>query len=116
MIEVVNIVLPEGVSDEDAREIQALLKEVEGVEDAGSVSTRSLADPGSMIMWIEVASGILGLVSTGLPIIQKLMDIFREKDLPAAKIKLPDGTEIELDKESSPDEIANMIQAIKGSA
>ena len=116
MSEVVNIVLPEGVSDEDAREIQELLKEVEGIEDAGSASTRSLADPASITMWIEVAGGILGLVSTGLPIIQKLMDIFRKKDLPAARIKLPDGTEIELDKQSSPDEIANMIQAIKGSA
>ncbi len=116
MSEVFNIVLPEGVSDEDAREIQALLKEVEGIEDAGSVSTRSLADPASVTMWIEVAAGILGLISTGLPVIQKMMDIFRKKDLPAAKIKLPDGTEIELDKKSSPDEIANMIQAIKGSA
>ena len=61
MSEVVNIVLPEGVSDEDAREIEALLKEVEGIEDAGSVSTRSLTDPASVTMWIEVAAGILGL-------------------------------------------------------
>ena len=114
MTEVVSIVLPEQVSEDDAQEIQDILKTVDGIEDAGSISTRSMADPASITLWIEVASGILGLVSTAVPVIQNLMEIFRKKNLPAAKIKLPDGTEIEFDKDSSPDEIANMIRAIKG--
>jgi hypothetical protein len=115
MTEVVSIVLPEQVSEDDAQEIQNFLKNVDGIEDAGSISSRSMADPASITLWIEVASGILGLVSTAVPVIQNLMEIFRKKNLPAAKIKLPDGTEIEFDKDSSPDEIANMIRAIKGS-
>ncbi len=114
MTEVVSIVLPEQVSEDDAREIQDFLKNVDGIEDAGSISTRSMADPASITLWVEVASGILGLVSTAVPVIQNLMEIFRKKNLPAAIIKLPDGTEIVFDKNSSPDEIANMIRAIKG--
>ena len=114
MTEVVSIVLPEQVSEDDAQEIQDFLKNVDGIEDAGSISTRSMADPASITLWVEVASGILGLVSTAVPVIQNLMEIFRKKNLPAAKIKLPDGTEIVFDKDSSPDEIANMIRAIKG--
>ncbi len=114
MTEVVSIVLPEQVSEDDAQEIQDFLKNVDGIEDAGSISTRSMADPASITLWVEVASGILGLVSTAVPVIQNLMEIFRKKNLPAAIIKLPDGTEIVFDKNSSPDEIANMIRAIKG--
>ena len=114
MTEVVSIVLPEQVSEDDAQEIQDYLKNVDGIEDAGSISTRSMADPASITLWVEVASGILGLVSTAVPVIQNLMEIFRKKNLPAAIIKLPDGTEIVFDKNSSPDEIANMIRAIKG--
>ena len=114
MTEVVSIVLPEQVSEDDAQEIQDFLKNVDGIEDAGSISTRSMADPASITLWVEVASGILGLVSTAVPVIQNLMEILRKKNLPAAIIKLPDGTEIVFDKNSSPDEIANMIRAIKG--
>ena len=114
MTEVVSIVLPEQVSEDDAQEIQDYLKNVDGIEDAGSISTRSMADAASITLWVEVASGILGLVSTAVPVIQNLMEIFRKKNLPAAIIKLPDGTEIVFDKNSTPDEIANMIRAIKG--
>ena len=106
------ISLPEGISEDDMRDIKNVLKGIDSVEDAGSVSSRTGIDPQSIMLWVQLATGVLGVTSTGIVIAQKLKELFRKKRVSGARVKLPNGTEISLD-ESSADEIAKILEAAK---
>ncbi len=106
------ISLPEGIPENDVQEIRNLLKEIDSIDDAGSVTSRTGIDPATLMLWIQVASGVLSIGSAGIVIAQKIKEIFRRKKVLGATIKLTNGTEISLDK-SSAEEIANVLEATK---
>ena len=112
MADTFTISLPEGVSEDDIKEIKNLLKEIDSVDDAGSVSSRSGIDPASIMLWVQLATGVLGVTSTGIVIAQKLKELFQKKRVSGARVKLPNGTEISLDTGSA-EEIAKIIEAAK---
>ena len=106
----VTISLPQGISENDSLEIQNLLQGIDSVEDVSPVVSRSGFDPASILLWVQVAGGVFGVVSAALPIIQKIREIVRGKKLSGVKIKLPDGTEISVD-ESSMEDIETILKA-----
>ncbi len=112
MTDAFTISLPEGVSENDVQEIQNLLKDIDSIDDAGSMTSRSGIDPATLMLWIQVASGVLSIGSAGIVIAQKMKEIFRRKNVLGATIKLTNGTEISLDK-SSAEEIAKLLEATK---
>ncbi len=112
MTDTFTISLPEGVSDDDIQDIKNLLKEIDSVDDAGSKISRTGIDPATLMLWIQVASGVLSIGSAGIVIIQKIKEIFRRKKVLGATIKLTNGTKISLD-ESSAEEIAKILEATK---
>ena len=106
------ILLPEGISENDTQEIQNLLKDIDSVDNAGSMASRTVVDPASIMLWVQVASGVLSIGSAGIVIAQKIKEIFHRKKVLGATIKLTNGTEISLDK-SSAEEIAKILEATK---
>ena len=112
MADTFTISLPEGISEDDIRDIKDLLKEIDSVDDTGEVSSRSGIDPQSIMLWVQLASGVLGVTSSGIVIAQKMKELFQKKRVSGARVKLPNGTEISLDT-SSAEEIAKIIEAAK---
>jgi len=111
MSDVFTITLPSSVSENEVEAIEQALKQIESVEDAGSVTTRQL-DPATITIWIGVAGAILGVASKGTTIIQRVVEIFRGKGISGAKIKLPNGAEIAVDNASA-SEIERLMHAAK---
>jgi hypothetical protein len=98
MSDVIEIELPESVSDDD---LEALERELAGLDEvgaAGSTETRAI-DPVSIGLWIALASDALGLASA----VGKVVDLIRGKGIEGATLKLPDGTEISVDRASVAD-------------
>jgi hypothetical protein len=96
------IEFPRTVSDRELEALQAEIKQVSEVEDAGSMGARGV-DPQMIMLWVQVISGVLGVVSTGVPIIQKIIEMIRGKGIKGAKITLANGTTISVDDISAKD-------------
>jgi hypothetical protein len=95
------IEFPRTVSDRELEALQAEIKQVSEVEDAGSMGARGV-DP-QIMLWVQVISGVLGVVSTGVPIIQKITEMIRGKGIKGAKITLANGTTISVDHVAAKD-------------
>ena len=104
------ITLPSTVSDDEMEALQTALREEESVEDTGSMAARGI-DPGNITLWVQVASSVLGVVGTAVPIIQKVVRMIRGKGITGATIKLPSGAEISVDNASAA-EIEKLLQAV----
>ena len=105
------IEFPKTVSDSELEALQTELKQTSQVEDAGSMGARGV-DPQMIWLWVKVLSGVLGVVSTGVPIIQKIIEMIRGKGIKGAKITLADGTTISVDDTSAKD-LENLLKNVK---
>lgn len=111
MAETFTIQFPSDVQESDVANIENELKNVAGVEDAGSMSARSI-DVQTLGLWVSAASGVLGLASTGIPLIQTVIEMIRGKRIKGAKITLANGTSFSADEISMKD-LENLMKASK---
>lgn len=111
MEDIFTIELPRSISDRELEALQAKLKQIREVEDAGSMGARSV-DLQSVMLWVQLISGVLGAVSTGVPIVQKIIEMIRDKGIKGAKITLADGTTISADDVSAKD-LETLFRAVK---
>jgi hypothetical protein len=108
MTDVLEIELPKSVSEDDLRALEQELTELDEVGAAGSTTTRAI-DPVSIGLWISLASDALGLASA----VGKIVQLIRGRGIEGAKLKLPDGTEISVDRASAAD-IERLLAAARG--
>ena len=85
------------------------LKTEAEIVDAGSVSSRNI-DPGTIMLWVQVVSGVLGVVATAVPILEKIINVIRGNGVSGATVKLPNGAELSVDNAST-EEIERLILA-----
>jgi len=100
--DLITIELPKTASKEDLKAIRSELEDMAEIEDIGSLTDRSI-DPSTLGLWIQVATGIVGVASSTMPLIQKLMEIVRGKAIKGAKITLANGTVVSIDEASVKD-------------
>jgi hypothetical protein len=98
MSAVLEIELPRSVSEEDQAALEEALVQLDEVEDAGPTETRAI-DPVSLGLWISLAADAVGLASA----VGKVVELIRGRQIEGAKLKLPDGTEISVDRASVKD-------------
>jgi hypothetical protein len=98
MSDVLEIELPKSMSEDDVLALEQELTELEEVGAAGSTETRAI-DPVSIGLWIALATDALGLASA----VGKIAELIRGRGIEGAKLKLPDGTEISVDRASVAD-------------
>ncbi len=108
MPDILTITLPTSVSKTEIAEISQALKKVQAVESVQETTSRGV-DPATAKIWIEVAVGVVGLVSAAIPVIKEIITMIRGKGISGAQIKLPNGTEISVDNASS-EEIEKIIK------
>jgi len=105
-----HITLPQTVSEMDVDAIQSKVKDLDVITDTGCMATRSL-DPASVMVWVQLVSGTLSVVATGVTLIQKVIEIIRNKSISGATIKLPNGAEISVDNATASD-IEKCLRAV----
>jgi hypothetical protein len=108
MSTVLEIELPPSVSDEEQAELEEALRQLADVDDAGPTGTRAI-DPVSIGLWIKVAADALGLAAA----VGKVVGLIRGRRIEGATLKLPDGTEISVDRASVAD-IERLLAAARG--
>ena len=102
MADTFQIEFPSNMQERDVTTIENEIKQVAGVEDAGSMTTRSI-DVQTLGLWVSAASGVLGLASTGIPLIKTVIEMIRGKGIKGAKITLANGTSFSADEISMKD-------------
>jgi hypothetical protein len=111
MEDIFTIEFPNTISDSELATLETELKQMAEVENAGSMDARSV-DPQALMLWVQLVSGALAAVSTGVPIIQKIAGMFQGRGIKGAKIALPDGTTVSID-DVSPQDLENLIKTLK---
>ena len=106
------IEFPNHVPDSELESLQAELATIIEVQDAGSMSSRSI-DAQSLALWVSVATGVLGIVKTGVPLIQSIIGMVRSKGIKGAKITLANGTSFTAD-EISAEDLEKLLTSTKG--
>ena len=106
------IEFPNDVPDSELEIVRAELTSINEVQDAGSMRSRSI-DAQSLMLWVSVATGVLGVVKTGVPLIQSITGMFRSKGIKGAKITLANGTSFTAD-EISPEDLEKLLASSKG--
>lgn len=111
MSDTFTIEFPADVSDSELESIQAQLREMSEVEDAGSMNARSI-DAQSLMLWVQIATSAVGLISAGVPLVQRVVEMIRGKGLKGVKLMLSDGTSFSAD-EISAAELEKVLKASK---
>ena len=109
MADTFTIEFPPDVQESDVANIENEVKNVAGVEDAGSMAARSI-EVQTLGLWVSAASGIIGLASTGIPLIKTVIEMIRGKGIKGAKITLANGTSFSADEISLKD-LENLMKA-----
>jgi hypothetical protein len=102
MEDLITIELPSTTPEEDLKALKDQIQKMGDVEDTGSLGERSI-DPVTLGLWIQLATGALGVVSTGVPIIQKIVEMIRGKGIKGVKLTLANGTTVSVDDASAKD-------------
>ena len=110
MKDLLNITLPKGASADDVQALESALKSIQDVQTTGRVTPRGV-DPGEVMMWIKVGSGLLSLASTAVPVVKRVVDAIRGKGLKGVKLELPGGAKLEIDS-ASVEEIDKLVKKV----
>lgn len=97
MGDVFKVVLPTGISKDEIVSLEAELNDIDVVEDAGRASSRAF-DAASATLSIRVEGGMLDLVGTAVPLLNKVLDTIRGRGIKGARITMPNGTTVEADE------------------
>lgn len=100
MVEILTITLPSTTSEDDMETILNTVKEIHGVEDADSITEMGV-DPGTLMLWVQVAGAAVGVAGAAVPIIKQVIEMIRGKGISGAKITLPNGAVISADTASA---------------
>lgn len=111
MEDLFSIELPKTVSDIELEALEGEIKQLNDIADAGVEDTRSI-DPATLGIWIQLATGVLGVVGTALPIIRQIIEMIRGKGIKGAKIILDENTTISVDEVSAKD-LESVLKALK---
>jgi hypothetical protein len=114
MEDILTLELPDTLSNTEVKALRDEIKQLSGIEDAGSRVTRSV-DLVALGVWFTFASGVFETASTGIPIIQKIIEMVRGKGIKNAVLTLPDGTKLSVDEISVRD-LERIIQTINQQA
>jgi hypothetical protein len=111
MDEFFNIILPADTSKKDIEVIRKSIKKIDHVDSVDQITPRSL-DPATVMLWVKTAGSIVSVAATAIPLIKKVIEIIRERKVPAVKIKLPKDIEISIDNTSA-EEIQKILESLK---
>jgi hypothetical protein len=95
MNDMFTIELPKTIAAQQLSDLESEVAKLAEVDDAGTLDSRSI-DPAMLGLWIQAATGILGVISTAVPLVQKVVDMIRKKGIKGAKLRF-EGGEIEVD-------------------
>ena len=109
MSDIFTLELPKNVPAEQLSALEEGLLQVEGVDDAGTLESRSI-DPATVGMWIQAGAGVLGMVATAVPLVEKILNMVRGRGIKGAKIRF-EGGEIEVDA-ISPAELQALVATV----
>ena len=101
MSDLFTLELPKDLSPQQVTELEQAVIGLEGVDDAGTLETRSI-DPATIGLWVQAAAGILGGLTTGVALVEKIRDMVRGKGIKGAKLRF-EGGEIAFDEISAAD-------------
>jgi hypothetical protein len=110
MADALMIKLPPGSTPDDATLISDALSELSAVESAEPSRTRF--DPASVMLFVELAGTALSVVTTAVPIIQKIIATIRGKGVKGVVIEFPGGGKLSIDNASVAD-IERLIRAAR---
>jgi hypothetical protein len=96
------IELPADCPAEEAKTLVAEVKAMEDVQNAGTLTARSL-DPASIGLWVQLASGIVTATAAAVPVIQRIAELLRGRGVKGAKLTFADGTVLTVDDISAHD-------------
>jgi hypothetical protein len=90
--------------------VTELANELRGLDEVEQTSAPQERSLGAVLMVVEVAGGVLSTVSTGVPVVQKLVEMIRGRGAQRAKIELPNGTTIAVDS-ASVEDVERLVRA-----
>jgi hypothetical protein len=91
------IELPPHVDPAENQRLIAEVKAIQGVNAAGDASERSI-DAASIGMWVQLAGTVITTAGAAVPVVQKIVELFRKRQIEGVKVKLADGTVIDADR------------------
>ena len=101
--------LPPETDEAEREALEGELKEVDEVEDAGPSDLKSI-DAATIEAWVQVATGVLTVATTAIPLIKAVVGRIRNRGIRGATIELPNGVKISVDGASS-EEIERLVRA-----
>lgn len=110
MSDVLTLTLPADTTDDEAAALEAELRAIDDVRDAGSMAGLTV-DPNEVALWIQAASGLLTAIVTGVPLLQKLIHGIRSRGIHGAKITTRNGVTLMVD-EATPAELRQLVEAL----
>lgn len=110
MDELFTLELPKSVSPQELSGLKREVAAIDGVDDTGTLDARGV-DPATIGLWVQAAAGVIGVVSTGLPLLEKIIDMIRGRNIKGAKLRF-EGVEIDVDR-ISPDELKSLVASMK---
>ena len=90
------IQLPDDSAPEVRHELVSELKAMDGVNDAGDLTARNVG-PQEIRMWVELIGTVVTTAGAAVPVFQKLLDVLRRKEIRGVKVKLANGTVLDVD-------------------
>jgi hypothetical protein len=93
------IELPDGISDDDLRDLKRELTESAPITAVGSMGARGV-DAQQVMLWAQTAGTVFATLGAALPVISKIAELVRKRGVKGARIKLPNGAELSLDEAS----------------
>jgi hypothetical protein len=111
LFEAFEIELPASVDHGALTDLEQALGEIEGVDQCGKSTTRSL-DPAGLMVWVTLVSSVVSAAGGAVPVVKLILDLFRRKGIKGAKLKLADGSVLEFD-EISGDDLQRLVQRTK---
>ena len=105
------ITLPKGTRSADLDILQSELRELDGIDDVGSMDALSVT-PQEAMLWVQTAAGVIGLATAAVPLFEKIRGLFRKKSVRGAQVTLGDGTVIKFDDVTA-DELERLLKAAR---
>ncbi len=102
MDDVLTIELPNTLSKTEVKGLRDEIRQLNEVVDADSQIARGV-DAVTLGIWIQLATDIFGAVGSGMPIVQKIVELVRGKGIKGAKIVLANGGSVSVDEISVKD-------------
>jgi len=106
---VVSIMLPDSSGESEQLALEEAIRQLDLVDDAG-ISVPRAIDPASVLLWVKLASTVIGGIGTAIPVIEKIVALIRGKGIRGARIELPGGARLNIDEASSA-EIERLLKA-----